>query len=187
MAWQAGVRFCRKNLGDAFQERGECQICHFHNLRKTARDANFSICSINVTKVWTIWSSARTKTKLKKWSLEDPAPTQAARQWLEEKIIQPNVFTQCQQDRECVLVCMLVVFIFKCSSGKWVTLVFANSRSRSTLMFKLALCGVVYLDCCFGLGCAQWIFLSVECPVGIFYLKCILSKESDVWIHEETS
>ena len=113
-------------------------------------------------------------------------PTQAARQWLEEKINQPNVFTQCQQDRECVLVCMLVVFIFKCSSGNWVTLVFANSRSRSTLMFKLTLCGVVYLDCCFGLGCAQWIFLSVECPVGIFYFKCILSKESDGWIHEET-
>ena len=35
----------------AFQERCERQICHFHcNQKQTARDAKFSICTVNVTK-----------------------------------------------------------------------------------------------------------------------------------------
>ena len=153
------------------QSKENCERCKlFHLFNKCYKGLNNMIFRAHQNKT----------EEMKSWRPSTHLSSQAVA-WRE------NVFTQCQQDRECVLVCMLVVFIFKCSSDNWVTLVFANSRSRSTLMFKLTLCGVVYLDCCFGLGCAQWIFLSVKCPFRIFYLKCILSKESDGWIHEETS
>ena len=42
MAWQVMVCWHIKNVKDAFQERCECQICHLHNKKQTARDFPFA-------------------------------------------------------------------------------------------------------------------------------------------------